>query len=221
MHQVAEDVWQIPLMPRNAVNAYLVGDVVIDAGTKPMGKKVVRAVAGHKVSAHALTHAHLDHAGGSRHVVHECGVPMWAPEGDVAAVESGRQVLPEGRLKAIQEKTSKWPAVPVSRHLHDGDELTAAFVVVDCPGHSPGHVAYWRESDRVLIAGDVWLNLSLLTTAVGLHHPPKLATVDMNRNHESQKLLAALRPNVVLFGHGPAHRDPEALARWTEANPPA
>lgn len=220
MHQVAEDVWQLPLLPRNAVNAYLVGDVVVDAGIKPMGKKVVREVAGHKVSAHALTHAHLDHAGGSRRVVDECGVPMWCPAGDVAAVEAGRQVAPEGRLKALQEKTSTWPPISVARPLHDGDELAAGFVVIDCPGHSPGHVAFWRERDRVLIAGDVWLNMSLLTTAVGLHHPPKLATIDMARNHESQKALAALRPDVVLFGHGPAHRDAEGLADWTAANPP-
>lgn len=220
MHQIAEDVWQIPLLPRNAVNAYLVGDVLVDAGTKPMGKKVVREVAGRTVSAHALTHAHIDHVGGSARVVEECRIPMWSPHGDVAAVESGRQVAPEGRFKALQEKASKWPPVPVTRHLHDGDELAAGFVVIDAPGHSPGHVAFWRERDRVLIAGDVWLNLHLLTTAVGLHHPPKIATVDMRRNHESQKKLAALRPEVVLFGHGPAHRDPEELSRWTEAHPP-
>ena len=33
MRQVAEDVFQIALTPRDAINAYLLGDVVIHAGT--------------------------------------------------------------------------------------------------------------------------------------------------------------------------------------------
>ncbi len=42
----------------------------------------------------------------------------------------------------------------VDRALAEGDEV-AGFRVLDTPGHSPGHVAYWRESDGVLICGDV------------------------------------------------------------------
>ena len=45
MNKVAEDVWQIPLTPRNGVNAYLVGDILVDAGYILHGRKVVAAVA--------------------------------------------------------------------------------------------------------------------------------------------------------------------------------
>ena len=41
---------------------------------------------------------------------------------------------------------------------------------------SPGHVAYWRESDRVPILGDVLINMNLITTLPGLHEPPAFFT---------------------------------------------
>jgi glyoxylase-like metal-dependent hydrolase (beta-lactamase superfamily II) len=78
--------------------------------------------------------------------------------------------------------------------------------VLDAPGHSDGHVAFWRERDRVLIAGDVWFNMSLLTTAPGLRQPPALLTVDPAENRRSERKLAVLRPKVVGFGHGPVLR---------------
>src|SRR4051794_20546972 len=112
MHEVAPDVWQIPLLPRNGVNAYLLGDVLVDAGAKPMAKKVIEAVRGRSLSAHAITHAHGDHVGGSRKVVDALGVPFWCPEGDVAAVEAGRQVIAESALKPLMNAGAKFDAVP-------------------------------------------------------------------------------------------------------------
>ena len=54
------------------------------------------------------------------------------------------------------------PPHPVARALHEGDEV-AGFTVLETPGHSRGHVAFWRESDRVLILGDVLNNMNLMT----------------------------------------------------------
>jgi hydroxyacylglutathione hydrolase len=34
MFEVADDVWQLPLVPRDGINAYLVGDVLVDTGIK-------------------------------------------------------------------------------------------------------------------------------------------------------------------------------------------
>ena len=62
---------------------------------------------------------------------------------------------------------------------------------------------FWRESDRVLICGDVLTNMNLFTTKVGLHYPPNLVTVDPARNRESARKATALEPDVVGFGHGP------------------
>ena len=214
MNQIAEGVWQIPLMPRHGINAYLLGDVLVDAGAKPHGKKVVSAVAGRGVTAHAATHAHPDHVGGSRRVLEALGVPFWIGAADAPAAEDGRSVTAQSRIAPLVGRTGGFPAVTVDRQLQEGDELTDGFVVLDAPGHSAGHVAFWRERDRVLVAGDVFFNMHPLTTRPGLRHPPEFVTVDPELNRASQRKLAGLRPELVVFGHGPPLRDADALARF-------
>lgn len=207
MHQIAPDVFQIALMPRNGINSYLVGDVIVDAGLASSAKKIVKAVSGRTLRAHALTHAHVDHAGGSRRLVDALELAMWAPAGDAGDVRSGEPAVPTSRVKPIMEFAAGFDGVDVARELHEGDELAAGFVVVDAPGHSPGQVTYWRASDRVLVTGDVFTGMNLFTTAVGLHLPPDFVTVDPAQNRASAKKLAALEPDVVAFGHGPVMRD--------------
>jgi glyoxylase-like metal-dependent hydrolase (beta-lactamase superfamily II) len=82
--------------------------------------------------------------------------------------------------------------------------------VLDTPGHSPGHVSYWREADGVLIVGDVAFNVAPIGGQVGLREPPAFMTVDTARNRDSIRRLAALEPTLALFGHGPPLRDPAA-----------
>ena len=202
MRQVADGVWQIPLAPRDAVNAYVLGDVLVDAGTAGMGKKLPGKLAGREISAHTLTHAHPDHAGGSKAVVEALGIPFWAPAGDAGAVEQGHTVGPQGRLKGLIERVGRFPTVPIVRRLSEGDEV-AGFRVLDTPGHSPGHVSFWREADRVLVCGDVMFNLDFRTFREKLGPPLKLPTVDPAQNVRSQHRLVELEPDVVCFGHGP------------------
>jgi hydroxyacylglutathione hydrolase len=206
MHQVADGVFQLPLTPRDGINAYVLGDVLVDAGIKQSVKRILGAVRGRPISAHALTHAHVDHAGGSKGVIAALGVPLWAGAADVEYCETGAP--PSG--KDFLARFGRFPPVTPDRALREGDEV-AGFTVLDTPGHSPGHVSYWRESDRVLVCGDVFNNMNLLTTAVGLHEPPKAFSPDPARNRDSMRRLAALEPSLALFGHGPPLRDPEKL----------
>jgi glyoxylase-like metal-dependent hydrolase (beta-lactamase superfamily II) len=105
-----------------------------------------------------------------------------------------------------------FPSVSVARDLREGDELAAGFTVLDTPGHSPGHVSFWRESDRVLLCGDVFFNMNLLTTVPGLREPPGPFTVDPALNRESERKVARLEPSVAGFGHGPV-MEGDAAAR--------
>ena len=107
---------------------------------------------------------------------------------------------------------------PVDRKLNEGDEV-ASFTVLHVPGHSPGHVAYWRESDRTLICGDVLFNLSLPTLKPGLREPYASFTPDPPRNRDSARRLAELRPNLILFGHGPPLKDGDRFVRFVESLP--
>jgi glyoxylase-like metal-dependent hydrolase (beta-lactamase superfamily II) len=217
MHQVAEDVWQHSVMPRNGINVYVVGDVLVDAATKQHAGGIVKAIAGRSITAHAITHAHPDHVGGSKRVAEALGVPFWCPADDANDVEAGRLTIADSWARPILGLGAKFDAVPIARRLQEGDELSAGFTVLDTPGHSPGHISLWRERDRVLICGDVFFNLQLPTLRYGLRHPPEPFTVDPELNRASQRKLAALDPEVVLFGHGPALRDAGALARFVAA----
>jgi hydroxyacylglutathione hydrolase len=107
----------------------------------------------------------------------------------------------------------------VARRLHEGDEV-AGFQVLDTPGHSPGHVSYWRQSDRTLICGDVYFNLNLLTLREELREPPRVLTHDMALNRESARRLGELEPALVLFGHGPPLRDTDRFVRFSRSLPP-
>lgn len=219
MNRLAEDVFQIPLAPRNTMNAYLIGEVVVDAGIRTSGRRLVKAVAGHSVTAHALTHAHGDHAGGSKHVCEALGVPLWVGIRDVEAASTGKPVMGKGPAGWLMGKVGTWAGAKVDRELKEGDDAGAGFVVLEVPGHSAGHVAYWRESDRTLVCGDVYFNLHPLTAVPGLHEPPAGFTPDPARNRQSARRLAELEPELVLFGHGPPLRDPARLKEFAASLP--
>ena len=75
--------------------------------------------------------------------------------------------------------------------------------MLDTPGHSPGHISFWRESDRVLVCGDVWFHMDFKTFRPKLRAPFGIVTVDPARNRASMARLMELRPETVCFGHGP------------------
>ena len=91
--------------------------------------------------------------------------------------------------------------------------------MLESPGHSRGQVAYWRASDGVLILGDVLNGMNLMTGKRGLQEPPEVFTPDPARNRVSARRLAALRPRLTLFGHGPPLDDPGELADFIDRMP--
>jgi len=221
MREVAPGVLKVFGLPPNAINVYVAGDVLIDAGTKLARRRIMRALRGRAIAAHALTHAHPDHQGSSHAVCTELGIPLWCGAGDADAMEGPGGVArsqPPGLVNRLQDRFWTGPPHPVARRLREGDEV-AGFAVLETPGHSPGHVAYWRESDRVLIAGDVMTNMDVRTGVPGLREPLRIFTPDPARNRESIRRLAALEPEVVLFGHGAPLRNRRKLERFVENLP--
>ena len=210
MKQVADGVWHLDtfFLP-NSINAYLIDDVLIDAGTRHSAGKILRQIGSHKVSAHALTHSHPDHQGASHEVCTTLGVPLWVGERDADAAEDPdliRRRQPDHPMARFYIKLFIGPGHPVDRRLHEGEEI-AGFEVLDVPGHSAGHVALWREGDGVLILGDVLANIDQLTGLPGLHEPKPYLTPDPAENRRSARRLAQLEPKLVLFGHGAPLRD--------------
>ena len=215
MKQLADGVWHLNTFPiPHSINAYLVGSVLVDAGTRHSTKRILRALDAHQVSAHALTHAHPDHQGASHAVCTRLGVPYWVPEADVAAAEDPSLIgdrQPSHPIARFYARIFTGPAHPVDRRLREGDEV-GGFAVLDTPGHSAGHVSYWRETDRVLILGDVLNNMDVLTGIPGLREPKPYLTPDPDRNRASIRRLGELEPRLVLFGHGAPLRETKKFA---------
>ena len=222
MRELAEGVFLLRGFPPAAINVYLAGDVLIDAATRQGTRRVLRQLRGRTVAAHALTHAHPDHQGASHAVCTTLGVPLWVGEGDVEAMEGGPEAVSRrqrpGPVNRFQRRFWTGPAHPVGRALREGDAV-GDFTVLETPGHAEGHVAYWREADRVLILGDVVNTMNLLTTRRGLQEPPAVFTPDPVANRRAIRRLAALRPALVCAGHGPPLADPDAFAAFAAALP--
>ncbi len=200
------------------INVYLVEDVLIDAGTDRAHRRILPQLEGRKVSAHALTHAHLDHYGSSHAVCEALEIPLWCSERDAPVVEGARPATGEGRGSGLVARLPLPPAHTVERKLEEGDDV-AGFTVMETPGHSPGHLSFWRDSDRTLICGDVFFNLNPLTGRPGLREPPRVVTPDVALNRESARRVARLQPALTLFGHGPPLRDTEKLVRFAQSLP--
>jgi len=218
--QLADGLYQLRGFPPNGINVFLMGDVVVDAATKHAGRRILRQISGHTVTAHALTHVRPDHQGASKQLCDTLGIPLACGEADVPAMEDGDIAarMPDHWLNRFNNRVMTGPPHKVDRVLREGDEV-AGFTVLDVPGHSAGHVAYWRESDRALILGDVLNNMNLITGIPGLHQPPTIFTPDPARNRESARKLAALEPALVCFGHGPPLRDTQKLVDFVSGLP--
>jgi glyoxylase-like metal-dependent hydrolase (beta-lactamase superfamily II) len=96
---------------------------------------------------------------------------------------------------------------------------------IHTPGHTPGHVSLWRETDRTLIVGDAFITTNqesataVLTQKPEMHGPPMYFTPDWDSARQSVEKLASLEPELVITGHGRAMQGQEmrlalhALAR--------
>ncbi|AMV39329.1 MBL fold metallo-hydrolase [Planctomyces sp. SH-PL62] len=218
MIRLAEDLELLRGFPPYAVNVYLMGGVLVDAGTRFATGRILRQLRGRKIEAHVLTHAHPDHQGASRAVCETFGVPLWCGEADADAAETEGLIMarmPPHWLSRTVGPRWTGPAHPVSRRLREGDDV-GGFTVLETPGHTAGHISFWRERDRVLVLGDVVANLHIYLGVAMLREPERVFSLDPAENRRSARRIAALEPRLIAFGHGPPLRDPRRFARFVE-----
>jgi glyoxylase-like metal-dependent hydrolase (beta-lactamase superfamily II) len=204
MRKLATDLYLLAGFPPYAINVYLMGDILVDAGTRFAGSRILKQLKGKQVRAHALTHAHPDHQGASREVCTRLDVPLWCGHADADAAEDAALIVTRMADHWINRQIGRrlaGPGHPVARKLRAGDEV-GGFTVIETPGHSVGHISFWRQSDRVLLLGDVLANMSFLTGLPKLREPPTFFSVDPAQNRQSARAVAALEPSLIAFGHG-------------------
>ncbi len=219
MKYLAPGVWRLKEAPRPLINVYLAEDVLIDAGRRWDKRRIFAELEGREISEVALTHVHPDHQGCAKAICEARGVPLACHADDVDAMEGRRPVAASPKPMAqLFGKLWTGPPHKVDRVLREGDEV-AGFRVVHAPGHAPGEVILFRDSDRVAICGDVIRNISYVTLRSRLAEPPADLTPDPAENRRSIRKLAALNPSLILPGHGPAVTDMAAFERFVAALP--
>jgi hydroxyacylglutathione hydrolase len=216
LERVADGVWLLRGDLRGAMNIYFLEDgdgvVQFDAGTKSMRKAAAaeaRQLGGLKRVV--LGHAHADHRGTAPYL----GVPVQCHPDEVADAESPAPIQPYMDLSLLPVAPVRWlypfllrhwdgGAVKIDSTVSEGDEV-AGFRVLHFPGHAPGLIGLWRESDRLAIVSDV---VYLVDAARLKPLPEGEASIphpafgwDHAKAKESLRRLAALEPKVVATGH--------------------
>jgi glyoxylase-like metal-dependent hydrolase (beta-lactamase superfamily II)/predicted ester cyclase len=209
---VAEGVWLVQGQPGRC-NVYLLEDeggvTLFDAGARTMTRAV--ATAGAKLGGIrrvVLSHGHTDHRG----VAPALGVPVLCHADEVQDAEGsgGFRYWPAGLsgLPTPQRQIHRlmhryaWDGGPVkiAQTLAEGDQV-AGFSVIALPGHAPGMIGLWRESDRLALSGDCFYTLDMWGRGSAAHIPEPIYNFDTDQARASIRKLAALEPAVAWPGH--------------------
>lgn len=171
-----------------------------------------------------LTHIHPDHSGSASELAKGWNVAVYVHEDEVPLAAG--TIVP-----GYENPLDRWLLAPVMRllppHLLASAQAAASLVDVvrplggggrvpglpgwewiHTPGHTPGHVSYFRERDRVLISGDALLTVNinsmsdLLLRRYKLAGPPYVSTWSWPAAKTSVVTLARRSPDVLACGHG-------------------
>ena len=203
--------------------------VLIDTGISGTTSTLIRSAearygADVRPAAIVMTHGHFDHVGGLPELAEQWDVPVYAHPLELPFLNGSQSYPPPdptvggGMMSAL---SPLFPRTPVDvgarlRPLPDDGSVPhmAGWRWINTPGHSPGHVSFWRDADRAVIAGDAFITTAqesayaAATQEPELHGPPKYFTPDWVSARASVERLAALEPELALTGHGPPLRGP-------------
>jgi glyoxylase-like metal-dependent hydrolase (beta-lactamase superfamily II)/predicted ester cyclase len=212
---VAEGVWVLQGQPGRC-NVYLVenggtegGVSMFDAGARTMTRAVARA--GAKlggITRIVLGHGHTDHRGTAPGM----NVPVWCHPEEVLDAEGsgGWRYWPAdlGGLPPLSKQIQKalhryaWDDGPVKIEgtISEGDEV-AGFRVIDLPGHAPGLIGLWRESDRLALVSDCFYTLDMFGRSCAPSVPVHTYNYDTDQARQSMRKLAEMEPAAAWAGH--------------------
>lgn len=242
MNHTRPGIERVPVL---FVNAYLVdvdpadrsqGWVLIDAGLPGIGASFIQHAAQARYGANVapfgivLTHGHFDHAGSALALARQWNVPVFAHTLELPYLTGQSSYPPPdptvGGALAMMSRAFPYGAIDLGPNLMqitaDEQELSIlpGWRLLHTPGHTPGHLSLFRESDGALIAGDALATMnqeSWLTTVTmpqELSGPPTPLTTDWFAAMESVQLLAELKPSLVAAGHGVPMEGPQMPATF-------
>jgi glyoxylase-like metal-dependent hydrolase (beta-lactamase superfamily II) len=206
--------------------------VLIDTGIPGSAGTIIRAAVqrfgeNSRPAAILLTHGHFDHVGTVQALAEQWDTPVFAHIREHPFLNGTSSYPPPdpsvggGLMTLLSPLYPKGP-IDISRWLEPLPEGQVpgmpGWKWLETPGHAPGHVSFWRESDRAMIVGDAFITTkqesaySVAMQRPELHGPPQYFTPDWINAGESLRRLAALQPELVITGHGPPMQGPKMRA---------
>jgi glyoxylase-like metal-dependent hydrolase (beta-lactamase superfamily II) len=212
------------------------GWVLVDAGlslTAPLIRNAAAARFGDSPPrAILLTHGHFDHVGALKALLREWDVPVYAHPLEMPYLTGQKKYPPAdpssepGLMARLSPLYSRAPVDVGARARPLPGDGSVPFLPewtgVHTPGHAPGHVSLWRDSDRTLLAGDAVVTtrqesaLAVLRQEPEVHGPPRYFTPDWDSARASVATLAGLEAELLLSGHGRPLRGPLMRAALRE-----
>jgi len=209
------------------VNACLVGSrdkwVLVDTGLENSSDFILEAVETRfgkdsKPQAIILSHGHFDHVGSVKKLSELWNVPVYIHQLEMPYV-TGKKDYPvadptvDAGMVAKLSPTFPHTSIDISSRIvalpRDGSVPgMPGWKWVHTPGHTDGHIALFREEDRVLIAGDAFSTtkqeslFSVVTHREQVSGPPKYLTTDWVAAEDSVRCLADLEPTIAITSHG-------------------
>jgi glyoxylase-like metal-dependent hydrolase (beta-lactamase superfamily II) len=224
-HQVKDDIYYYT---NQIVNIIMVGDpteskwILVDAGMPHSEKKIINAAAerfgdGNAPEAIILTHGHFDHVGSIVELIRKWNVPVYAHPLEFPYL-TGEKSYPKPDTSsggALAKISFIYPIEPIDIKealLPLPADHTVPFLEdwqwVHTPGHTPGHVSFFRAADRMLLAGDAFVTVKqdslyqVILQKAAVHGPPVYLTMDWTAARSSVEKLKELNPSGVISGHG-------------------
>ena len=222
------------------IGAFGAGDrqwVLVDTGiagtTKTLQKAVVERFGRHsRPAAILMTHGHADHSGGLQELAQLYDAPVFAHQLEMPYLNGKAEYPPPdpfvgGGLMSLASPLFSRGPFDVRDRLHplpeDGSvPFLPGWRWLHTPGHTVGHVSFWRDSDRVILSGDAFISTdqesayAVTKQSPELHGPPMYYTVDWAAAKASVRLLAELEPEIAVTGHGLALSGPALRASLHE-----